>query len=171
MYLQRKRNYIEKLKLKQDKNITTLDFIKNKLNLIIFSVEVIMKKMFRIFVISFSVLCFPYVSAIPNTGVGMEIETKILEVDPSEIARSLDKIGAKKTEDTLLSVDWLKFSNTSSPQQEWYLRIRSYKDTKVEITWKGKSQVHGVSRTSSEGERTLIENEYGLNWSEMRFSK
>lgn len=193
--------------------------------------------------------CSFIVFALTGNEIKMEIETKILEVNPGEIAQRLDKIGAKKTEDTLLSVDWLRFADSAPNQQDWYLRIRSYKEKKVEITWKGKSHVHGVSRShpeinllvenhgqaralfeaigmivyahqekyrtswdldgvhfdldtypnmpsyleieadsdetiqkmiqtlglsshriSAEGERVLIENEYGLNWNEMHFS-
>jgi adenylate cyclase class 2 len=175
----------------------------------------------------------------------LEIETKVLQVNPQQIAERLEKLGAKKVEETQLFVDWFRFP---SQEQEWYLRVRSYSDKKVEITWKGKSQVQGISRahpeinllvenhvqakalfesiglvcyahqekyrtswelgnihfdldtyphmppyleieadsdetiqkmvqqlnlsshrTSSEGERVLIEKEYGLNWHEMHF--
>lgn len=205
-------------------------------------------KAFLIWIVSFFVFV-NVVAEAPHSQPKIELETKVLEVNPQEISKRLAKLGARKTEDTLLSVDWLRFPETTSEQQKWYLRVRSYGDDKVEVTWKGKSKVHGVSRshqeinllvddheqakllfeaiglvvyahqektrlswdledmhfdldtypgvppyleieaesdqaiqkmiqdlglsshkTSSEGERVLIEDEYGLNWYDMRFS-
>jgi adenylate cyclase class 2 len=177
-----------------------------------------------------------------------ETETKILNVDSQGLKKKFDELGALKTADTKLAVDWFRPIGTKEGEDKWFLRIRTYSDGKNEVTWKGKSDVLGASRThkeinfdindpsklsdlfeqiglekyahqekfrmswqykdwkfdldaypkmppyleiegtseshiqeaiqllglenhkaSSEGERTLIQNTYGLNWYDMRF--
>ena len=177
-----------------------------------------------------------------------EIEIKILEINVQDVVSKIENLGAHKTQEVLLKVDWLSFPEHDKNHQPWFLRVRSYNTGKVEITWKGdleniknvrkikeinitvddhektktlfesiglvvyahqekkrmswklgdivfdldtypvmKSylEIEGPSEeeinnmikklglesheTWSDGERTLIENKHGLNWSDMRF--
>lgn len=177
-----------------------------------------------------------------------EIETKVLDIDVGQVQATLESLGAKKTNDTRLIVDWYRNTGITEGNDPWYLRIRSNSEGVHEVTWKAKSEVLGASRkhkeinfhieepekladlfaelgleqyahqekdrvsyelagwhididqypgmpayleiegeseehiqealaklgltehpTSPEGERTLIQNRYGLNWYEMRF--
>lgn len=75
-----------------------------------------------------------------------EIETKILEVNPGDIAEKLSILGAEKIQEVLLKVDWFSFPENSIDKQPWFLRIRSYSTGKVEVTWKGDLEVLGTSR-------------------------
>ncbi len=180
--------------------------------------------------------------------MAQEIETKVLEVDLEEIRKKLESLGAQKTEDTTLIVDWFNPVGVPKEKSPWFLRVRSYSSGKVEVTWKPKSEIIGLARkhkevnvivdnheamkdlfeeiglevyahqekkrvsyrlgdtsfdldtypkmktyleiegsseesiknsikmlglesneTWNDGERTLIENKYGLNWADMRF--
>lgn len=79
-----------------------------------------------------------------------EIETKVLEVNPEEIALKIEKLGAKKIEDTLLKVDWFSAPENPIDKQPWYLRVRSYSDGKVETTWKAEPKLIGNFRKGQE---------------------
>jgi adenylate cyclase class 2 len=79
-----------------------------------------------------------------------EIETKILGVDTAKLEARLEALGAKQIQKIRLVVDWFRTKNSQEGQDPWFLRIRSYSDGKVEVTWKGKSDVLGVSRKHKE---------------------
>jgi adenylate cyclase class 2 len=79
-----------------------------------------------------------------------EIETKILEVDPRLIAKKLGELGAQKLQETRLSVDWFRPKGLEPGSDPWYLRVRSYTDGKIEVTWKAKSEILGSSRKHRE---------------------
>lgn len=79
-----------------------------------------------------------------------EIETKILEVDLDEISKSIEALGAKKIQEVLLKVDWFSFPENPPDKQPWYLRVRSYDDVKVEMTWKGPYKVIGNTHQGQE---------------------
>lgn len=177
-----------------------------------------------------------------------EIETKVLDIDPTVVEARLRNIKGEKLLSSRITVDWFWEPGTLLGEEPWFLRVRSYSNGKVEITWKGKSEKMDVARqhteinilvdshektcdffeaiglvryahqekdrsswklgnvqvdvdtypdmpsyleiegpseqsiqeaittlqlqshkTSNEGERILITNEYGLNWFDMRF--
>jgi predicted adenylyl cyclase CyaB len=77
-----------------------------------------------------------------------ELETKVLDVNEKKIISRLKSVGAKKVLKTKLRVYW--FNIKGKKTYDWYLRIRRYSDGKNEVTWKGKSIVHGVSRSHKE---------------------
>lgn len=77
-----------------------------------------------------------------------EVETKVLDVDSDDISKKLSSLGAKKILQTKLKVSWFNVKNKK--EFNWYLRIRTYSDGKNEVTWKGKSTHHGVSRSHKE---------------------
>ena len=79
-----------------------------------------------------------------------EIETKILEVEASGIAMKLSILGAEKIQDVMLTVDWFSLAGVSKDDNPWFLRIRSYSTGKIEVTWKAKSEMLGVSRRHKE---------------------
>jgi adenylate cyclase, class 2 len=79
-----------------------------------------------------------------------EIETKVLDIDRDAIASRLEELGAKKTQDTRLVVDWYRPKGTSEADAPWYLRIRSYTDGTHEVTWKARSEIIGVARKHKE---------------------
>jgi adenylate cyclase class 2 len=79
-----------------------------------------------------------------------EIETKVLEVDVEEVSSKIEAIGAKKTNDVLLKVDWFSMPENPPDKQPWFLRVRSYSAGKIEVTWKGDLEVLGVSRKVKE---------------------
>ena len=79
-----------------------------------------------------------------------EIETKVLEVDALEIIKKIESLGAEKTGDSLLKVDWFSLPGIDKDNQPWYLRIRSYNDEKVEITWKDEPKLINNLRKGNE---------------------
>lgn len=79
-----------------------------------------------------------------------EIETKILEVDKQLVQEKMVGLGAEKIQDILLKVDWYRKQGVADGKDEWYLRIRTDSRGKSEVTWKGKSDVLGVSRKHKE---------------------
>lgn len=79
-----------------------------------------------------------------------EVETKILGVDPRDVAQKLAALGAEKILDTTLTVDWFRPAGLRDGDDAWYLRVRSTSEGKSEVTWKGKSQVLGASRSHRE---------------------
>lgn len=79
-----------------------------------------------------------------------EIETKVLDIDSGGIKNILKKLGAEKTQETRLIVDWYRPMGTKEGEDPWFLRIRSNSEGKHEVTWKAKSQVIGVARKHKE---------------------
>ncbi len=79
-----------------------------------------------------------------------EIETKILEVDVNKIKEKMLGLGAEKTQDTRLSVDWFKAPEHEEGKYPWFLRIRTDSGGNSEVTWKGKREHLGVSSTKKE---------------------
>ncbi len=79
-----------------------------------------------------------------------EIETKVLDVDTKDIVARLEKLGAQKTQETRLVVDWYHPAGTKEGEDPWYLRIRSYSDGTHEVTWKAKSEILGTARKHKE---------------------
>jgi adenylate cyclase class IV len=65
-----------------------------------------------------------------------EIETKVLDIDAENVRASLEKLGAQKTQDSRLIVDWYRTIGDKEGEEPWFLRIRSYGDGKHEVTWK-----------------------------------
>jgi len=79
-----------------------------------------------------------------------EIETKVLEVNEEKITKKLAELGAEKTQGGMLKVDWFSFPETPKDKQPWYLRVRSYSNGKVEVTWKGPYKIVGNSHQNKE---------------------
>ena len=79
-----------------------------------------------------------------------EIETKILEVDVADIKKKLADLGAEEIQNVRLTVDWFSLPDTNSDEHSWFLRVRSYSSGKTEVTWKGKSEILGASRSHKE---------------------
>jgi adenylate cyclase class 2 len=79
-----------------------------------------------------------------------EIETKILEVNVKEISEKIESLGAKKTQEVMLTVDWFSLPGVAKDKQPWYLRVRSYSTGKVEVTWKGPYKIVGNSHQNQE---------------------
>lgn len=79
-----------------------------------------------------------------------EIETKVLDIDVEEIEAKLEKLGAKKTQETRLIVDWYRIKGVKEGEDPWFLRIRSNAAGKYEVTWKAKSDILGTARKHKE---------------------
>ncbi|MFA7302772.1 MAG: CYTH domain-containing protein [Candidatus Paceibacterota bacterium] len=79
-----------------------------------------------------------------------EIETKVLDIDAESVAATLASLGAEKTQDTRLVVDWYHEKGTKEGEDPWFLRIRSNSEGKHEVTWKAKSEVLGTARKHKE---------------------
>lgn len=79
-----------------------------------------------------------------------EIETKILGVNKQNIVEKMKALKAEMLQETLLKVDWYRRQDAVDGKDEWYLRIRTYSNGKSEVTWKGKSEILGVSRKHKE---------------------
>jgi adenylate cyclase class 2 len=80
-----------------------------------------------------------------------EVETKILEVNKDQISQKLNELGAELLQDTKLVVDWYGPKGlTHNGDDPWFLRVRTYQGGKSEITWKGKSNILGASRSHQE---------------------
>ncbi len=85
-----------------------------------------------------------------------EIETKVLNIDAADIRQKMAVLDAKLIQDTKLTVDWFgpaeiyNQPNITEGHDKWFLRIRKDSQGKVELTWKGKSEVLGVSRSHKE---------------------
>lgn len=78
-----------------------------------------------------------------------EIETKILEVDGTDIRNKMLELGAGLLQDTRLTVDWYGTS-AGINEQPWYLRVRTTREGKTEITWKSSPVMVGNTRQSKE---------------------
>lgn len=79
-----------------------------------------------------------------------EIETKVLEIDIADVSKKLEQLGAKKTDEVLLKVDWFSLPGIDKDKQPWFLRVRSYSTGKAEITWKADPKVIGTVRQAKE---------------------
>lgn len=80
-----------------------------------------------------------------------EIETKVLDIDKDDIILKLNKLGAQEKDSrTKLTVNWFRKVGITEGQDPWYLRIRSYDDSKHEVTWKAKSEIQGNVRKHKE---------------------
>jgi adenylate cyclase class 2 len=79
-----------------------------------------------------------------------EIETKILDIEQTDLEKNLVSLGAQQTQKTRLTVDWFRPAGIKEGEDPWFLRIRSYSDGKREVTWKAKSDILGVARKHKE---------------------
>jgi len=79
-----------------------------------------------------------------------EIETKVLDINSEEVERGLLALGAKKTKETRLIVDWYRPIGTKEGEDPWFLRVRSNSDGVSEVTWKAKSDIIGKVRKHKE---------------------
>ncbi len=79
-----------------------------------------------------------------------EIETKVLDIDKDKVIKRLISIGAEKTQETRLTVDWFRLKGVKEGQDPWFLRMRSNSQGKHEVTWKDKSEILGVARKHRE---------------------
>src|SRR5262249_23739450 len=79
-----------------------------------------------------------------------EIETKVLDIDRSECIKKLDALGATKTKDTRLIVDWYRRIGDKEGEEPWYLRIRSTSEGVHEVTWKARSEILGTAAKHKE---------------------
>ncbi len=80
-----------------------------------------------------------------------EIETKVLDIKEEDIKKKLVSLGAQKTQENRLIVDWYGPKNlTHHGDDPWFLRIRSYSDGKNEVTWKPISEILGTARKHKE---------------------
>ena len=79
-----------------------------------------------------------------------EIETKGLDIDAEAFKEKITSLGAVKTQDTRLVVDWYRPKGIKEGQDPWFLRIRSNSEGKHEVTWKAKSDILGTARKHKE---------------------
>ena len=79
-----------------------------------------------------------------------EIETKVLEVNEEEVKEKLKSLDAKEIQDTRLSVDWYGPRGTKQGEHPWYLRIRTNREGKSEVSWKSLPKITENTRHSDE---------------------
>ena len=80
-----------------------------------------------------------------------DIETKVLDFKEEALKEKLFSLGALKTQETRLVVDWYGPKGlTHHGDDPWFLRIRSYSGGKYEVTWKAKSNILGTTRKHKE---------------------
>ncbi len=80
-----------------------------------------------------------------------EIETKVLEVDVEEVKQKLKEFGAKEIRNDTLYVDWFGPKGlTHDGDDPWYLRVRTYSNGKVEVTYKDEPKLIDNFRHGSE---------------------
>lgn len=79
-----------------------------------------------------------------------EIETKVLDINAKKVIRKLVSLGAKKIQQTTLTVAWHRLKGVKEGEDPWFLRIRSNSLGKHEVTWKAKSDIIGVTRKHKE---------------------
>lgn len=72
-----------------------------------------------------------------------EVEVKVLDIDKTEVEKQLTKLGAEKTYEGRLSVDWFWRTEDTEGNEPWFLRVRSDSSGRAEVTWKARSQ-HGI---------------------------
>ncbi|MGC9968737.1 MAG: CYTH domain-containing protein [Minisyncoccia bacterium] len=88
-----------------------------------------------------------------------ETETTVLDIDADAVKEKLAALGAQKTQETVLRVDWYRTIGVKEGKDPWFLRIRSNSAGKHEVTWKGKSDILGTARTHKEINFTVAEPE------------
>jgi len=88
-----------------------------------------------------------------------ETETTVLDIDADAVKEKLAALGAQKTQETVLRVDWYRTIGVKEGEDPWFLRIRSNSAGKHEVTWKGKSDILGTARTHKEINFTIAEPE------------
>ncbi len=88
-----------------------------------------------------------------------ETESTVLDIDAEAIKKKLESLGAKKMRDAVLKVRWYRIKGTKEGEDPWYLRIRSDSEGNHEVTWKGRSDVLGASRTHKEINLTVSDPE------------
>ncbi|MDD5068622.1 MAG: CYTH domain-containing protein [Candidatus Pacebacteria bacterium] len=89
-----------------------------------------------------------------------EIETKVLDIDSGDLIAKLTKLGAKRTKETRLIVDWFGPKGlTHAGDDPWFLRIRQNSEGKREVTWKAKSEILGTARKHKEINFNIEESE------------
>ncbi len=86
-----------------------------------------------------------------------EIETKVLNIDLQDIKKKLESLGATKTKETRLVVDWFRQQGITEGNDPWFLRIRSNSEGKHEVTWKAKSEIIGIARKHKEINFNILE--------------
>jgi len=91
--------------------------------------------------------------------MAQEVETKVLDIDLEGVLQTLELLGAEKTMDTILSVDWYRTKGTEEGREPWFLRIRSDTSGRHEVTWKARSDILGTSRKHKEINFTITEPE------------
>jgi adenylate cyclase, class 2 len=79
-----------------------------------------------------------------------EIEAKVLDIDAAEVVGRLESLGAIKTQETRLSVDWYRQKGVQEGEDPWFLRIRSNSAGGHEVTWKAKSDILGTASRHKE---------------------
>ncbi len=82
--------------------------------------------------------------------MAQEIETKILDINADEVKSKLLALGAKKIQETRLSVNWYQTKGEKEGSANWFLRIRSNSEGKHEVTWKGDPQTMGIAKVRRE---------------------
>ena len=82
--------------------------------------------------------------------MAQEIETKVLNIDADRVIRKLIELGAQKTKETILRVDWWRPKGIGEGEDPWFLRIRSNSEGNHEVTWKAKSEILGTTRRHKE---------------------
>lgn len=91
--------------------------------------------------------------------MAQEIETKVLDIDIENIKAKLVALGAEKSAENRLVVDWFRFKGEKSGEEQWFLRIRTYSDGRNEVTWKAKSDILGTARRHKEINFDIVEPE------------
>ena len=79
-----------------------------------------------------------------------EIETKVLDIDTTDIFKKLAQLRAKKTLETRFSVAWYRIKDVKEGKDPWFLRIRSNSEGLHEVTWKAVLAILGTSRKCKE---------------------
>jgi len=82
--------------------------------------------------------------------MSFEIETKVLDIEISDILSALAKLPAEKILETRLYVNWYRHKGVKSGEDPWFLRIRSNGEGNHEVTWKAKSDILGTARKHKE---------------------
>ncbi len=88
-----------------------------------------------------------------------EIETKVLNIDTNEIKTKLVALGADKKQETRLVVDWYRLKGVKEGDDQWFLRIRSNREGRHEVTWKAKSVAIGITKQQEEINFTITDPE------------
>lgn len=82
--------------------------------------------------------------------MAQEIETKILDINAAAVKNKLAELGAQKTQETRLFVDWYQTKGEKEGSANWFLRIRSNSEGKHEVTWKGDPKTVGIAKVRRE---------------------